>query len=99
MFRIHYENSTNTVDYDTESIFYHLLFSDNHDAGHFDALQNNLHALKSHNVKKYTFRIYIMCFEGISISGGILISGDFFNRHQQKSATLQIKPQYLTPTL
>ena len=39
LFRIHYEYSINTVDYGTESVVCHLLFSGSYDAGHFDGLQ------------------------------------------------------------
>ena len=35
LFRVHYENSTNTVDYGSRGIICHALFSENYDAGHF----------------------------------------------------------------
>ena len=50
LFRVHYENSTNAVNYNTGSIACHLLFSGSYDAGHFDVLQNNSYVLKPHNV-------------------------------------------------
>ena len=34
----HYGNSTNTVDYGSESIVYHLLFSGNYNTKHFDLI-------------------------------------------------------------
>ena len=40
--RVQYENSANTVDYGTDSIVCHLLFSGIYDVEHFDALQEQL---------------------------------------------------------
>ena len=40
LFRVHFENNTNTIDYGLGDIVCHLLFSGNYNAGHFNALQN-----------------------------------------------------------
>ena len=47
LFRVYFENGTNTADSGAGSIVCHLLFSGNFDAKHFDALQSNSHILKT----------------------------------------------------
>ena len=49
LFKVYYENSTNTVDYGTGNIVCHLLFSSNYEVGRFGALQNNSNSLKPSN--------------------------------------------------
>ena len=49
LFRVHYENINNTVDYGSRSIVCHLLISGNCNTGHFDVLQNNCQILKNAN--------------------------------------------------
>lgn len=53
LFRVHYVNNANTVDYGSGNIVGDLLFSGDYDAGHFDVLQNI--AQKS-SAKKYKKR-------------------------------------------
>ena len=42
LFRMHYNNSTDTTEYDTGSFVCQMLFFLNYDAGHFDALQKSI---------------------------------------------------------
>ena len=50
LFTVHYEDNTNSADYSTGNIVFHLLFSGDYNAGHFDVLQKkNFHTFKPCN--------------------------------------------------